>query len=162
MSHPSLGLAILRLLGRMFYGLVDMLSSKENCQSLIMRIGVRVDLPMKRGTPPRVLAQMESDAFEGPVTTPVLLNQSRAFSMLPWGSQATPIRTASPCQHLATASQASSHPPHEAPGRNQRQMFHLAPQHGQISAPFAAAARREHSMIALVEPADRPDSSEPT
>lgn len=127
MSHPSLGLAILRLLGRMFYGLVDMLSS------------------MKRGTPPRVLAQMESDAFEGPVTTPVLLNQSRAFSMLPWGSQATPIRTA-----------------HEAPGRNQRQMFHLAPQHGQISAPFAAAARREHSMIALVEPADRPDSSEPT
>lgn len=126
MFRPSLVLATSGSLGRMLYGLVDMLSS------------------MKHGTPPGVLGPTESDAFEGPATTPVLLNQSCAFSMLPWTSRATRIRTA-----------------HEVPGRNPPQMFHLAPQHDRTSEPFAAGARHEHSTIALAEPAYRPDSSDP-
>ena len=108
---------------------------------------------------PVVLFLKESDAFEGPAMTPVLPNQSRASSMLPWKSQAIRIRKALPCQHMAPISQASSHSPHEAPGHTRRQMFHLVLQHYPISEPSAAAARREHSTIALVALACYPGSS---
>ena len=110
---------------------------------------------------PVVLLLKESDAFEGPAMTPVLLNQSRASSMRPWKSQAIRIRKALPCQHMASISQVSSHSPHEAPGRTRRQRFHLVLQHYPISKPSAAAARREHSTIALVALAYHPDSFYP-
>lgn len=159
MFHPSLGLAISRLLGLMFFGLVYMLSSREICYSSDMKIDVGVNLPVKHGTPRGVLVPAACDAFEGLATIPVLLDQSCAFSTLPWTSQVTLIRKALPYQHLATANQASSRLPHEAPGRNPPQMFHHAPRQHQTSEPFAAAARREHSMIVPVELAYRPDSS---
>ena len=104
----------------------------------------------------------QSDAFEGLVMIPVLLNQSRAFSMLPWTSQGIRIRKALPCQPMASIIQAISHSPREAPGHTRRQMFHLVPQLYPILEPSVAAARREHSTIALAELAYHPDSSDLT
>ena len=107
-----------------------------------------------------VLVLKQSGAFEGPASTPVLPNQSRASSMLPWKSPAIRIQKALLREHVVLSCQAR-HLPHEALGRSRRQMFRLVPRHYPILEPSAAAARHEYSMIALVVLAYHPGSSDP-